>query len=476
MAAIPVEKPKRGGLSLINKLAFGAGDLGAAINASIGGFFLLAFLLDVAKLPPESVSIIYFIAQFWDAVNDPLIGTLSDKTRSRFGRRRSWMLFAALPFGIAFAMHWFVPALDATGLFWYYLVVAILLRTTSTAVNVPYTALTPEMTEDYNERTQLNSFRFTFSILGGLLAFALHPFLVGVFGSYFVTACFFAIFIVLSSWVCVAGTFELPHQDHPASADKEKDSYFKNLAVVFQNRPFVIVTGIYLLSWLTLQFVQQFLQLYTRYFLNAEDQFIAFVGILQSTSLLFLGVWTWVSARIGKKQSYVIGAAIWTVAMFVLFFVQPDQVWMVYIIAFFAGIGVSTAYLIPWSMLPDVVDYDELQTGERREGVYYGFFALLQQVGISIGVSLGSWALGAAGYGEPTGLADICRMVVNEEVCQPESILLPLRIIVSLAPVAMLLLSIPLAMIYPISRERHEEIMQQLEKNRAAATNDTIST
>jgi glycoside/pentoside/hexuronide:cation symporter, GPH family len=477
MASIAIEKPKRGGLSLKNKLAFGAGDLGAAINASVSGFYLLAFLLDVAKLDPESVSLIFFIAQFWDAVNDPLIGTLSDKTRSRFGRRRSWMLFGALPFGLAFALHWLVPfPPESPFLFWYYLVIAILLRTASTAVNVPYTALTPEMTEDYNERTQLNSFRFSFSILGGLLAFALHPVLVGMFGSYFITASFLAIFIVLSSLVCVAGTFELPHKDEAHNPNAVKESYLKNLATVFQNRPFVIVTGIYLLSWLTLQFVQQFLQLYTRYFLNAEDQLIVFVGVLQMTSLLFLGVWTWVSARIGKKQTYIIGAVIWIFAMLGLFFIQPDQLWLVQVVAFFAGIGVSTAYLIPWSMLPDVVDYDELQTGERREGLYYGFFALLQQVGISVGVALGSLALGAAGYGEATGsVTDICRMVVNMEVCQPESILFPLRVIVSLAPVAMLTLSIPLALIYPISRQRHEEIMKQLEKNRAAATNDMAS-
>src|SRR5688572_22830196 len=106
MASTTAEKPKRS-LSLVNKLAFGAGDLGAAINASVIGFFLLAFLYDVAKLRVESVGLIYFIAQFWDAINDPLIGTLSDRTRSRFGRRRSWMLFAAIPFGLAFAMHWY---------------------------------------------------------------------------------------------------------------------------------------------------------------------------------------------------------------------------------------------------------------------------------------------------------------------------------------------------------------------------------
>jgi glycoside/pentoside/hexuronide:cation symporter, GPH family len=465
-AVIAVEKEKRHGLSLRNKLAFGAGDLGAAINAGINGFYLNAFLLTVAGLSPISVGIIFFIAQFWDAVNDPLIGTLSDKTRSRFGRRRSWMLFGAVPFAVAFFLHWFVPALPEGGLFWYYLVVAILLRTASTAVNVPYTAMTPEMTDDYDERTQLNTYRFAFSILGSLVAIVAHPLIVCSMGSvttgHLVSIGIWAVFIALSSFVCVAGTFEAPQKIQDEEKPKNDIPYLQSLAKVFQNRPFLIVTGIYLLSWLTLQFVQQFLLLYTRYWLNAESHFQYFVLTIQVVAFAFLAIWTRVSSRIGKKQTYVIGAGIWIVAMAALFFIQPGQELWVYAISAFAGMGVSTAYLIPWSMLPDVVDYDELQTGERREGIYYGLFALLQQVGISFGVFLGNFGLQMAGFITPTVVERVCGATQTALVTQPEPVLMALRVIVSLAPVAMLLLSLPLAMAYPISRQRYEEIQAQL--------------
>lgn len=460
MAALSQEKAKRGSLSLLNKFAFGVGDLGAAIAAGVNGFYLNAFLLDVAGLRPAAVGLIFFIAQFWDAINDPLIGSLSDRTRSRFGRRRSWMLFGAIPFGIAFLMHWYVPALDEGGLFWYYLVVAILFRTAFTAVNVPYTAMTPEMTEDYNERTELNSFRFGFSILGGLTAIVAHPMLVGAFGgtttSYFFSAGIWAVFMVLSSLLCFAGTFELPHTEHASG----KESYLQNLGKVFQNRPFLIVTGIYLLSWLTLQFVQQYLLLYSRYTLGgeAESKFQFYVLVLQVTAFLFLGVWNVVSKRIGKKLTYVIGASLWMVAMIGLYFIQSGQENLIFGVSFIAGMGVSTAYLIPWSMLPDVVDYDELQTGRRREGIYYGLFALLQQVGISFGIFLGNGALEAAGYITPENVGDI--------VTQPDSVLMTLRVIVSLVPVVILALSIPLALLYPISQAKHAEIMQQLAEQR----------
>ncbi|MCJ7707509.1 MAG: MFS transporter, partial [Anaerolineales bacterium] len=127
-------------LSKFTKLAYGAGDLGPAIVTAINGFFLNAFLLDVAGLRPAAAGAIFLIAKIWDAVNDPIIGVLTDRTKSRWGRRRPWLLFAAVPFGLAFFLHWIVPPLSDAGKFWYYVVVAILLDSAFTAINVPYAA------------------------------------------------------------------------------------------------------------------------------------------------------------------------------------------------------------------------------------------------------------------------------------------------------------------------------------------------
>jgi glycoside/pentoside/hexuronide:cation symporter, GPH family len=453
---VVTEKKKKDGthrLTLQNKLAFGFGDTGAAISAGVNGFYLNAFLLDVAGLRPGVVAVIFFIAQIWDALNDPLIGSLSDRTRSRFGRRRSWLLFGAVPFGAAFFLHWLVPPLEASGLFWYYLVIALLLRTAFTAVNVPYTAMTPEMTDDYDERTELNSYRFSFSIIGGMIAIVAHPYIVGAFGSTFtghaVSAGVWGFFIALSALVCFAGTFEAPNKNEVSS----DFSYTEMLTLVFKNRPFLLVTGIYLLSWLTLQFVQQFLLLFVRYTMDSEDKFPIYILILQLTAFIFLAIWAQISRRIGKKQTYVIGATIWIVAMICVYFVQAGQDVLLYPLIFAAGIGVSTAYLTPWSMLPDVIDYDELQTGQRREGIYYGLFAFLQQAGISLGVALGNFGLQAAGYINP---------VEGVIVTQPASVLLVLRLIVSFIPALMLAISIPIALAYPITRERHAEIQAEI--------------
>lgn len=444
-------------LPLRTRLAFGMGDLGAAIVAAVGGFFLNVFLLDVARLPPLYIGIIFFISSFWDAVNDPIIGRLSDRTRSRWGRRRPWLLFGAVPFGLAFFAQWLVPNLPTEGLFIYYLIVAILLKTAFTAVNLPYTALTPELTDDYNERTRLNAFRFAFSILGGVAAVGLQPVIVGLFkedvkAGYMAAGMLWGVLIIISALVVFTFTRERPQSELPA---EPKYGFWQGLRITLSNRPFLIATGIYLFSWLTLQFVQNNLVLFINNWLQDTTVFTPLILLLQGTAFLFLPIWARVSVRIGKKRTYMLGALIWALAMTTVWFLPRGVVAPMLVVAFFAGTGVSVAYLIPWSMLPDVVDYDELQTGERREGIYYGFFVMLQQIGLSVGLAISNFMLDGAGYVAPETVGGV--------VEQPESVLVVLRLFVSLIPAGILLLSLPLAQLYPLSAERHAEIRAELD-------------
>ncbi|MCA9968720.1 MAG: MFS transporter, partial [Anaerolineales bacterium] len=443
------------------KLAFGAGDLGAAIVAAVQGFFLNAFLLDVAGLRPGAAGTIFLLVKIWDSVNDPIIGALTDRTNTRWGRRRPWLLFGAIPFGLAFFLHWLVPDVSQAGKFWYYLIVALLLDTAFTAVNVPYTALTPELSSDYDERTSLNAYRFSFSILGGMVAAFLHGIIVGAFASPLtgnaVAAAIWAFFIVASALVVFAFTRETQFRQETAAAP----GFFEGLRIVFRNRAFIFVTVIYLLTWLCIQFVQANLLLYTRYWVNAEAQFPFLVLAIQATAFVFLLIWARVSERVGKQRVYYFGATIWIVVELALFFVQPGQVGLLFGLAALAGAGVSIGYLVPWSMLPDVVELDELQTGQRREGVYYGFFVFLQKLGISLGLAFSNFALELTGYVTPIEGAPL--------PTQPDGVLLALRLFVSVVPAVILLISIPVVMRYPITRERYAEIRAALAQRHAAA-------
>jgi GPH family glycoside/pentoside/hexuronide:cation symporter len=443
-------------LPVTTKLAYGVGDLGAAIVAGVVGFYLNVFLLDVARLRPGLVGIIFLVATLWDAVTDPIVGNMSDRTQSKMGRRRPWLLYASVPFGLTFFLHWLVPNFGTAGLFAYYLVMSLLLKTAFTAVNVPYTALTAELTPDYDERTRLTAYRFSFSIFGALTSVALFPVIIDAFGEnvllgYTVSAAVWAVFIAASG--IITAVFTREPKVEPVSKDDQL-SIIQGLRVTMGNRPFLYVTGIYLLSWLTIQFVQANLLLYVRYWLDAEDVFTIYIVILQLTAFAFLGFWSWFSGKYGKKWAYSAGAGLWALVMFGFFLMPQGVAWPMYILIFFAGIGVSVAYLLPWSMLPDVVEYDELQTGQRREGVYYGLFVFLQKLGLSLGLALSNFILEAAGYINPD--------VAGEAVAQPDSVLFVLRLFVSFIPAFLLLLSLPIAVSYPITPAKFAEIREQL--------------
>jgi GPH family glycoside/pentoside/hexuronide:cation symporter len=356
---------------------------------------------------------------------------------------------------------WVVPPFSEGGLFVYYLLVTVLLKTAFTSVNVPYTAMTPDLARDYDQRTSLTSFRFAFSILGGLLAVILYPTIAGQFGDAqtgsFVSGGLLAIFVVLSPWTTFFFTRERPVEELP---EPENTGILHGLRIALGNRPFLYVLGIYLLSWVVVQFVQANLLLFLRYWMNAESQFRWMVLVLQLTAFAFLPVWAWVSRRLGKKQAYYIGITILIPILLLLFFVQPGQELLLYLISFPAGISVSMLLLIPWSMLPDVVDYDELQTGQRREGVYYGLFVFMQNVGLTGVLAASAWVLELAGYINPD--------VAGTFVTQPETVHLALRLMVSVFPALLIALSVPLAIAYPISRQHFESMRAELDSRRVA--------
>lgn len=297
-----------------------------------------------------------------------------------------------------------MPELSDIGKFWYYLLVAVLLDTGFTAVNVPYTAMTPELSSDYDERTSLNSYRFSFSVLGGTVAAFLHTVIIGSFTGpavlrgYLISAAIWATVIVLSNLITFAFTEEKYFHEEKKEAQM---GFFAGLATVFRNRPFIYATLIYLFSWLAIQFVQNNLILYVKYWGQAEEQFQWLLLLLQLSIFVFLLIWTRISERIGKQNVYYLGTSAWIVAGLLIFFIPAGNVTYLYILAPLAAIGVSVCYLIPWSMLPDVIDYDELESGQRREGIFYGFFVFLQKLGISLGIAISNLVLAYTGYVKP---------------------------------------------------------------------------
>ncbi len=462
-------KPDLEKLSIGAKLAYGVGDTAPAIVSGINGFLLNAFLLDVVGLHPALVGTIFLVTKIWDAVNDPIVGALTDRTKSHWGRRRPWLLFAAVPFGLLFFAQWLVPQWSETAKFWYYLTVAFLLDGAYTAANVPYSAMTPELTHDYDERTSLSSYRLSFSIMGGVLAVFLHTQIVSAIGNPFtgnaIAAACWAVLIVGANWITFFFTREKHYEELvKAQAEHPEDKgpgFLEGLRIAFQNKAFVSVTVIYLLSWLAIQFVQNNLLLYVKYWIGAESSFGFLVLAVQFSAFIFLMIWARISNKIGKQNIYYVGMSFWVVVEIILFFIQPGQITFLFIMAILAGAGVSIGYLVPWSMIPDVVEMDELETGQRREGIFYGFFVFLQKLGISLGLAMSNYVFALAGY--------INQVPGGPLPVQPPAVLMALRIFVSLAPAVILLISFVAVYKYPISRQKHAEMRAELERRKKLA-------
>ncbi|MSP14656.1 MAG: MFS transporter [Chloroflexi bacterium] len=460
----PPADPTSEKVPLITKLAFGAGDVGPAIATAIMSFYLLYFFTDVAGLSPAIAGVILLIGKLWDAVNDPIIGVISDRVNTRWGRRRPWLLFGAIPFGVSFFLLFQVPAFGEMGKFWYYLVVSLLLDLAFTVVGVPYTALTPELTRDYDERTSLNSYRFGFSIAFGLLAAITHPLIVnaiqpiaGVQAGYAVSALVWAVLATIPFFFAFWGTYERYTPD-----DKPALPFLQGLRATFGNRAFRYVTAIYLLSWIVVQTVSTILIYYLTYYMRQPGIIAPVILAVQGSSFIWLFIWTRVSQRVGKKGVYYRGMIFWIVVAFLLFTVQPDwPAWTLYVLGALAGVGVATAYLVPWAMLPDVIELDELQTGERREGAFYGFFVLLQKLGLAVGLFMVGQVLSWSGYITPlAGSTGI--------VTQPDSTLLAIRLMLGPIPAVILAAGILLVYLFPITKEQHEATLAELERRRQA--------
>lgn len=461
-------------LNLSTKLAYGAGDLGPAITGNISIFFLLVFFTNVAGIPAGLAGSILMIGKIWDGINDPIVGMLTDKTKSRrWGRRLPWILYGAIPFGFFFFLQWIVPHFSADrnaniwGLFWYYVAIGILSQSFFTVVNLPYTAMTPELTQDYDERTSLNTFRFTFSIGGSIASLILSKIIFSQVSDrpsqYLVLAAVCGVISILSLYWCVYGTrdrvlaFEAKRNQ---SEEPPSLSFKKQLKIVFNNRPFLFVIGIYLFSWLGVQITASIIPYFVINCMRLKESDVPTVMIgVQGTALLMLFVWSALSKRIGKKAVYFMGMILWIIAAGGLFFLKPGQLGLMYLMAAMAGCGVSTAYLVPWSMIPDVIELDELETGQRREGIFYGFMVLLQKFGLAFGLFIVGNALQASGFKESVAGQ-------NTLPIQPESALNAIRIAVGPIPVICLICGLILTYFYPITREKHAEIMLKLKERK----------
>ncbi len=445
-------------LPVRTKLMYGAGDTGFSLTSTIIGAWFLRYLTDVVGLSPFLAAIPILVGKTWDYINDPLIGHLSDRMRSRWGRRRPFLLFGALPYGLAFILLWIKPPLESTtALVIYYCVAYVIYELAATLVYMPYFALTPELTGDYDERTALTSYRMFFSIFASILAFVVPEIIIGSFDPEHAArvrlmAIIFAALSALPLWLTFAGTREreeFMHLKQPALRE--------GLASAIRNRPFLFGTGLFLLTWVGVDVLQTSLTYFITYVVGREPETPIIMGAIFVTAIFTLPLWERLSRRWGKPKAYIVGIAFWAVVQLVLITLNTSTAFAVLLVmSVLAGIGVGAAHVLPWSIIPDAIEWDEWKTGERHEGMFYSLITLAKKVTASIAVPIVGVVLGITGYDSALP-------------SQPAEAITGIRILTGPIPAVLLVGGIIFAIIYPLDKEKFSQIREELQARRKAA-------
>ena len=434
------------------KLSYGIGDISNNIFIVTTGMYLLFFMTNVLGVNPALAGMMLLFPKLWDVVSDPIMGAISDVTRSRFGRRRPYILYGAVPFGIAFFVLFIAPgyrtelanALQVSILY-------ALACTAFTVVNVPYASMVPEMSDDYNERMSITSFRMFFASFGALLAGALAMPLVAAGGGgdagFRLMGIVFGVGIVISALICFFGTKKAPGRP----PQKEMPPMKEQIRIAARNYPFVMLMSSYFLQALAIGVMMAGFIYYVKYAMDLPETAInvAF-PIFLVTGILFIPVWLAVGKRLGKIKSYYIGLVIFTVMMGSLFFTSPSLLWLFYVQVFLAGIGFSSFQLFPFSMLPDTIEYDQMQSGLRREGVFSGMWSAGQKIAYAVAPAIVGFVLALSGF-------------VKEGI-QPESLTIGVRVIFCLFPAAMILLSFLPFRKYTLTEEEFERVKARISR------------
>ena len=454
-------------LSVWTKLKYGVGDFGMAVVTAMLQFSMLYYYTNVVGVNAGLAGTAILVGKItWDLVNDVLFGYLEDKTKSRWGKRRPYLIFGALPFALSFWLVFSIPK-GLSDIAYFFIIIGsfILFDTFHTLTNTAYSAMTAEITGDYNERTSLTTYRMVFSIIGYLCGAGLTSMLAGIIkDSFGVTehqgwSIVSLIYGVLGGIAILIPGLFLKYKPAIDDAPPQMPP-IKSFISTFKNKPFISYLVVTMIMSISFTMVTAMLQYYIDYQLDMNSSSLLIMLSMLGVLALFLVPCGMISNKIGKAKAYALGLGIASTALIFVFFIPQGPNNWIFLLAAIAGMGFSAQWVCPHSMIPDVIEYDELLTGERREGLYYGMQATATKVTGALATAACGWGLELGKYIEPS--ADMTADMIN----QPYSALLSIRIMFALVPAVFLLICIPLLMKYPITRESHAEVLKQLEEKR----------
>lgn len=431
---------------------YSSGSISSSITAQFFSTFIIFFYVDTLKLSPVWVSVGMTLYGVWNAINDPLFGQLSDRTKSRWGRRVPWVLFGTIPFALAFWLVWVPPfrGADQQGLLFAYFLGAIFLYDTLyTVVILNWTALFPEMYPDLKRRASISALRQALSILGMILGTALPPMLTGALG-WGTTAAIFAVITALFLGLSVLGSHERPELAEAAGLPIREA-----LKHTLANRSFLTFVFTSMLVQFTFVTLTGAIPFYTKYVLKLSDFYTTvLLAAIFLAALPMVAVWSKLTARWGARKAMLTAIVIYG-ACLIPFWFATNVVGGV-ATAVLVALGLAGLLILFDIFIADVSDEDELRTGVRREGMYFGVHGFMIRLGISLQAIMMGQVLSRTGYDANLAV-------------QPASAAMGIRLLMTVVPIAALLLALVCVYFYPLHGARLAEVRRLVAERHAAS-------
>ena len=437
------------------RAGYGIGDYAICLYWSGIGLYLLYFYTDVVGISPILAGWIYALGIGWDAITDPFMGYLAERTKTKMGSYRPFIYYGSIPLALSFVLLFWLPPFEGTALFLFLILVNLIHRSCFTIVSVPYSSLTARITNDSNERTKLTTARMISASFGTLSMSALAFPLIAYFGG--ADEAFGFLWLAIISGLIAVALLSVTVYSVREKVDEIVTSNLPNFVsitkTVVTNYPFWIVFGCILILGSTGVMFNKNLIYFVKYGLELHDYQGLILGVSSGASFLSLPFWAYLALKIGKRETWLISMTIAFIGLLLFFYYPIASLNELLILLALIGVGNGAGGVLFWSMLPDTVEYGEWKSGIRTESSLYGFMTFAQKSSIAIAALILGFLLSGIGF-EPNQI-------------QSEETISGMKFMMSWIPICGIIISLVLMYFYPISTKFHGELLQRIKERNA---------
>lgn len=458
-------------IKLSEKIGYGLGDMASSMFWKLFGAYLMIFYTDVFGLSAAAVGTMFLITRIWDSLFDPVVGVVADRTNTRWGKFRPYLLWLAVPFGVIGMLTFFTPSLPDTWMLVYAYVTYSLMMMIYSAINVPYASLLGVMSPDPKDRNVLSTFRMTFAYIGSFIALFFFMTIVEAFGGHSSQPIesqqmAWTTTVAIFSIVCIAlflGCFVLT-KERVKAVKTEQTNLSEDIKDLFHNRPWWILLGAGIAALVFNSVRDGATVYYFKYFIDEDASAgINFFSTSFKLSAFYLGLGQLaniigviaaapVSNKIGKRNTYMWAMIIATVLSIVFYWFDKNDLVLIFVFQALISICAGAIFPLLWSMYADCADYSELKTGNRATGLIFSSSSMSQKFGWAIGTAITGWLLAFFGF--------------EANAVQSEETIDGIKMFLSILPAIGTALSVFFISMYPLSEKKMSEITKELQAKR----------